>query len=150
MEPNSNQVTVKELDEICEKIAAKEREIEAHEAVLTEHNKELAALEGRAVQYLKELGRESYDAPAGKIKIEEKWRVNLPATDQEKTLLFDHLRERGIFDKYATVNANSLNSLYKADWDAAKARGEGMEFSMPGIGAPKLFEKPNFKAAKVK
>lgn len=143
-----SEVTVKQLDELIEKLAAKEVEAEAQGAIMTTLNKEVAALEGRIVQYLKELDRESYDSPVGKFKIEEQWRVNMPADDNAKRALFDHLREREIFDKYATVNSNSLNALYMADWREAKEQGRGMEFTMPGIAAPKLFEKLKFKAVK--
>ena len=145
---HSTSVTVAELDELIKKIAEKEAEIEAQKEVLTAKNKELATLEGKCVQYLTELDRKNYDSPFGKVSIAQKWRVNLPEDDRAKRELFDHLRERGIFDKYATVNSNSLNSLYRQDWEAAKERGEGLEFSMPGIGAPKLFEALTFKASK--
>lgn len=144
-----SKVTVQELDELIGQIAAKELEVEAHEAVGKSLNKALAELEGRAVSYMKELNRDSYESPHGKIKIEEKWRVNLPQTDLEKREFFDWLRSKGIFDKYATVNSNSLNSLYMAEWKEAQKRGEGMTFSIPGVPAPKLFEKPKFKAKKV-
>lgn len=141
-------VTVKELDDLVELLAQKEKECDAQSEVTKLLNKEYAAIEGRIVNYMKELEREQYDSPFGKIKIKQQWRVNMPGDDNEKRLLFDHLRERGIFDKYATVNSNSLNALYMADWREAQARGEGMTFAMPGVPAPKLFEKPDFKAAK--
>jgi len=143
-----SEVTVKELDTIVEKLAALEVTKEAAAARVTELNKEIAQLEGKIVQYLNDLGRKDYDSPHGKLKIAAKWRVNLPETDLDKKQLFDHLRERGIFDKFATVNSNSLNALYMRDWEEAKERGEGMTFSMPGIGAPKLFEALNFKPKK--
>lgn len=145
---NQPSVTVADLDELIAKIAKKEGEIEIQEDILKEKNKELATLQGKCVQYLNELNRKNYESPSGKVTIAQKWRVNLPADDNAKRALFEHLRERGIFDKYATVNSNSLNSLYKQDWEAAKERGEGLEFSMPGIGAPNLFEALSFKAAK--
>lgn len=148
MKTPSDQVTVQQLDELIQKIHEKELEIEKQTEVVTNLGKELAVLEGNAVGYLKDLGRETYDSPFGKLKIEQKWRVNMPADDQAKAELFAHFRERGIFDKYATVHSVSLNSLYKADWEAAKERGEGLEFTMPGIGAPTLFEKLRFKPAK--
>ncbi len=143
-----SQVTVRELDELLEKMAAKEKEIDALSATLTEHNKEFNRLKFRAVDFLKELGRDGYTSPAGDIKMVESWRVNLPATDQDKLALFDFLKTRGLFEKYATVNSNSLNALYKADWEEAKAKGEGMTFTMPGVGAPKLDRVPKFKVAK--
>ncbi len=141
--------TVRELDELLAKVAAKEKEIDAIQAVLTEHNKELNRLTFRAVDFLKELNRDSYDSPSGRITMVESWRVNLPKTDQEKMELFGFLKSQGLFEKYATVNSNSLNALYKAYWQEAKDKGEGMTFTMPGVGAPKLDRVPKFKVAKV-
>lgn len=144
----SNQVTVADLDDLMKSIAEQEETIEAHKEVSTRMNKELAQLENRAVQYLKDLGREEYVSPYGKGAIEQKWRVNLPEDDIKKREFFDYLRALEIFDKYATVNSNSLNSLYRAEWEAAKQDGRGMEFTMPGIGAPKVYEQFKFKPAK--
>lgn len=141
-------VTVEELDALVKKLAEREAAKDAASKVVTEINKEIAQLEGRCVQYLKDLGRESFHSPQGTIKIGNKWRVNLPADDNAKRALFNHLRERGIFDKFATVNSNSLNALYMADWREAKEKGEGMTFTMPGIEPAKLFEALDFKKAK--
>lgn len=143
-------VSVQELDELLEKLSAKEKEIDAQKEILTAHNKEYNQLQFRASAYIQELGRDEYSGPAGKIEIKEKWRVTLPVSDNDKSALFAHLRERGLFDKYATVNSNSLNALYNADWDEAKRRGEGMVFTMPGVGAPVIDRLPKFTAAKVK
>ena len=66
--------------------------------------------------------------------------MSLPSEDVDKAALFKHLEERGISMKYLTVNSNSLNSLYMADWEAAKIAGEGMDFKMPGVSEPTLFE----------
>lgn len=133
-------VTVQELDALVKTIFETRIKIEEQEKVVSELNKELANLKAKGVAYLKELGRDSYKTEYGTISILERWRVGLPQTDADKAALLAHLKERGIFDKYVTVNANSLNSLYMADWEDAKERGEGMTFGMPGIGEPKLFE----------
>jgi hypothetical protein len=44
-----------------------------------------------------------------------------------------------------TVNNRSLNSLFKSDWEDAKNKGEGLEFSLPGIQPAQLFEKFKIK-----
>jgi hypothetical protein len=141
-------VTVADLDSLIEKLAEQEKKSEEHSLAGKDINKELMRLEGQVVAHLKELGREDYLSPLGKVSIKQKWRVNMPADDHAKRLLFEHLRQREIFDKFATVNSNSLNSLFMKDWEAAKERGEGMEFTMPGIEAPKLFEALDFKQKK--
>lgn len=143
-------MTVVDLDKIIEDMVELEKKIEAKEKEVTELNKEMNRLKFRAADYLNEIGRPEYSSPKGKIEFKIEWRVKMPQTDQDKINLFNHLKEREIFEKYATVNSNSLNSLYKADWEAAKARGEGMEFRMPGIEAPIPDRVPKFKAAKEK
>lgn len=141
-------VTVKDLDLLIGKLAKKEDEYEKAKAQATEIFKEKNRLEYQVVAHLKDLGRDSYDSPLGKAKIVEKWRINLPKEELAKKELFDHLRERGIFDALATVNSNTLNSLYMKDWAAAKERGEGVTFFMPGVGAPIPNESLNFKQKK--
>lgn len=145
-----SQVTVKELDDLIEKLAGEETKKDGAAEVLKGINKEINALEYRIAAYMNELGRDEYVSPIGKFTIKDSWRVNMPENDIEKAKLFDHLRERGIFDKYATVNSNSLNALYRADWDAAKEHGEGMTFAMPGVPAPKFDKKLDFKPSKKK
>lgn len=141
-------VTVEDLDKLIEELALKEAQGEAQSKIMVELNKQIAQLEGRVVAHLKDLNREDYLSPLGKVRIVQKWRVNMPAGDLAKKALFEHLREREIFDKYATVNSNLLNALFMRDWEAAKERGEGLEFNMPGIDAPKLFEALDFKLKK--
>lgn len=138
-------VTVKDLDELVKLIADKEQSIDFQENVTKKLNKELAVLNSQAVNILKDLDREEYDSPYGKLKIEEKWRVGLPETEVDKMKFFEWLNEKGIFETYATVNSNSLNSLYFAE---QKASDDPMTFKLPGIPAPKLFEKLNFRRKK--
>src|ERR1035437_5094541 len=143
-----SEVTVKDLDALIAMLKAKMDEAEVQSEITKSLNKEIMRLEGQIVGHLKDLGRESYDSEFGKCKIVQKWRVNMPKDDEAKTLLFAHLREREIFDHCATVNSNSLNALFMRDWEAAKERGEGVTFSMPGIDAPKLFEAFDLKPKK--
>ena len=142
-----SQVTVKELDELTEALLKKEKMKAELAALTTQVNKEIMVLEQKCTLHLKELERTEYSSKFGKIKIEEKWSVNLPDTPIAKSLFFEWLREKGIFDKYATVNSRSLQSLFKAEWEQAKKIGN-LNFSLPGIEAPKLFEKTDFKPNK--
>lgn len=148
---STGQVTVKELDELGKYIFDQVNLIEAMEKLVTEENKKLAAAKCKMVLYLKELGREDYKTDAGSLSISNVWRVNLPQTDEDKAKLFGWLKEKGVFEKYATVHSASLNSLYNAEWDAAKQRGEGLNFAIPGVPEPKLFEAlKTYKARKAK
>lgn len=133
-------VTVADLDALVSQIQQKKTEAAAKKEELAEINKEIARLEEQGGKYLRELGRDNYKAPNGTVYIKRVWRVGMPKTDEEKQQLFSWLREQGIFDRYATVNSNSLNALYMSEWDAAKERGDGLEFGIPGVGEPTLFE----------
>lgn len=143
----TREVTVKDLDDLVEEIKLKEELIGEVEEHLKEHNKDLAKLNAKAVLVLKDLERDEYDSPHGKIKIDQKWRVNLPATINDKLEFFEFLRSRGVFDTYATVNSNSLNSFYFAEKNSLPPEDQVL-FSMPGIPAPSLFEKLSFKRRK--
>ena len=140
-------VTVEGLDALCQKIVEFEDAKDALEEQVSELNKEITQLVYRAAAFLKDLGREEYSTPIGKLIVETKMRVNLPQTDLDKQALFSHLRERGLFDKYATVNANSLNALYFADFNSLPPE-DRMTFAMPGIGPVKVEEHPKFKRSR--
>lgn len=61
--------------------------------------------------------------------------VTTPKTAEEKELLFKFLADRGIFLEIASVNSQTLNSLYKSL--AAEAADEGnYDFKIPGVGEP--------------
>lgn len=136
------EVTVTDLDKLVVEYFVKQAEKKDKEAVVSAVNKEIAAIEIKLANYLKALNRTDYKHTAGTVRAVKKWRVNMPATDADKAALFDWMRERGIFDQYATVNANSLNSLYMAEWEKVKRESpeDALTFTLPGIGERKLFE----------
>lgn len=140
-------VTVRDLDILAEEIKTRHDIVDGLEEMVKIMNKELSRLEHKAVLVLKDLERDQYDSPHGKMKIEEKWRVNLPETITDKLEFFEYLKEKGVFETYATVNSNSLQSFYFAEKDSKPAE-EQVIFSMPGIPAPKLYEKLRFKRSK--
>lgn len=141
-------LTVDDLDNFVKQIKDKKDEIAQVEAQSTALNKELATLNAKASATLKELNRDNYRSPHGMITMQRKWSVSLPKTDKDKLALFEYFKEKGIYEKYATVNSNALNSLYLSEWEEAKKEGRGMEFTMPGLEAPKLHETVKFLKGK--
>lgn len=133
-------VTVADLDALVKEIVSLRTKSLKLNAELTTLNKDLEAKKIKMAGYLRELGRKSYKTDAGNFSLVEKWRVTLPKTAEDKLRLFDWLKERGLYETYATVNSNSLNSLYLEEWDIAKKEGRGMEFEIPGVSAPTRFE----------
>lgn len=139
-EENTPSVTVKELDELVASVFAQRADIDESKAALTLLNKNLMALETKAMKYMEELDRTTYQSEFGTIYIKDDYSVKVPATPEDKQALFDHLKERGIFDRYATVNSKALNALFKEDFDMAIKRGE-LNFEMPGVGEKTLRQK---------
>ena len=133
-------VTEQDLDNSIASFFELEAEIDAAEDLIKPKKKTLEDLKAQIAGHLKELNRKTYDSPAGRFTLVQKWRVNLPETLPDKLKLLDWLKEKGIYEETVTVNSNSLNSLYMQEWEAAKRNGEGMDFSIPGIGEPKLYE----------
>lgn len=142
------EVSVKVMDDLLALLKSREEAKDAIEADLKEMNKEISSLQIRATELLKSLDREEYDGPHGKISFETVFNVKQP-TDENKHLLWDWMRERGIFERYASVNAISLKSLFKAERNAAIEAGEDpMTFSLPGMEPATIFEKLKFRPKK--
>lgn len=140
-------LTVEEFDDLVKKLKILRESYDQAKKVASDINTECERLENKLLFTLEETNRTNYKSPNGTISIMHKWRVNNPQTDEDKAALFAHLQERGIFERFATVNNNSINSLYMQDWEAARERGEGMEFKMPGIGEAKLNKVLSFRKA---
>jgi len=139
-------VTVEDMDKLVAELREARAEADEKDAIATEANKKVKALEGRCVAFLKELKRDNYNTPDGTIYIQKKWTVQTPKTDEDKKSFFGWLEEQGIYWAYATVNSQSLNSLYKTKVEEATERGEML--SIPGIGAPSLYEGLGFRKGK--
>lgn len=136
-EPMQYSPTVADLDKLVEEIAAQKEVCKEKEKLAATENGKLFALEQKAALYLDELGRKDYVCPSGRIKLAKGWHFNLPETPEKKAQFFDYLREKGLFDHYATVNSASYNAFCKAEMELAKEDGRGLEFALPGVPEPK-------------
>lgn len=141
-------ITIEAIDEII-KDAVLMRDLVDELEEMTKHiNKTVMRLEQKAGSYLKALKREDYISPYGVVQIMGKWSVRMPKDDESKMLTFGWLKEKGIFERYATVNVRSLNSLYMKEWEAAKKKDPDawMTFSIPGVDAPVFDEFTKIKS----
>jgi len=113
-------------------------------------NKAIMRLEGRAGSYLEGLGRDKYDSPDGGVEKKKEWHVCMPESDAAKLQLFEWLKSKDLFERYATVNSRSLNSLFMAEWEAAKKRDPeaAILFTLPGVPDPQINEYTTIKAPK--
>lgn len=147
MDPNDltpqEPVTVEALDQLCQDMFSQREKIRKMDEATSEENKRLASMQSKAIAYLVELDREKYQSPFGTISVKEEWRFRLPETLEDKLDFFEHLKEKGMFDQYATVNANSYNSYLNTEWEVAKEEGRGMDFKVPGVPEPTFYRKLN-------
>jgi len=132
-------VTVEDLDEIIAFIFSKKSEIEEAQSVVSTKNKELSKIKQQAVLYLKELGRTDFKSDLGTIKVDQKLNVKNPQSEEDFQKFNAYLKEKGLYERLAKVNNKSLNSLYSSELKEAVKRGDGMSFSIPGIGEPTRF-----------
>ena len=142
-------VTVKELEDLIQSIDEKETKISEIEAEQKVRKAETAKLLLTAYNYLVELNLEKFPSKFGTLEVDDKSSVKVPKTVEDKALLWEWMREKGIFDAYATVNSRSLQSLFKAERDVAKRNGEDMVvWTIPGIEPPTTFKTAKLKTSK--
>ena len=139
-------ISVTDLDKFVAELAELRKQKELKEAELSEIEGNIRKAKEQSIAYLTELKRENYKSPDGTISIVDRWRVSTPKTDEEKQKFFDFLTDKDLFYKYATVNSNSLNSLYMEYWKSAREAGE-MDFDMPGVSKPELHRDISFRKA---
>lgn len=99
----------------------------------------LADVEGRILETLERHDMTSYRSSRGLVTRTVRYSVQTPKSPEEKAAFFNWLREskgEDVFWAYATVNSQSLNSLYKAEMDIAKQEAN-FDFKIPGLSEPK-------------
>ena len=142
-------VTVEDLNNLVAIINHKEEAAEKVQEQLAAMNKEIASLYSKATGYLEELGQDSFSTPYGSLEIITKRQVRIPQTEEDKLKLFEWMKEREIFNRYATVNSVSLQALYKAEYAEAEKQGEDMMiWSIPGIQPAQLYRTTKIRKSK--
>lgn len=143
-----SEITINQLEELCEKMRKLDDEIEADKKALSTKNEEYSKMEAQAVQWLDEMKKTSYKSNHGTIIKNDRWRVNLPQTEEDRAAFFNYLKEQGIFEKMITVNSNSLNSYYMKEWEHVKETNpeDALNFSIPGIQEPKVHKTLSFRS----
>lgn len=141
------QVTVAQLEELSQAIAAQREACDMAEQVKKAENKKLDDLEKKMMGLLNTAGKLNYHSNVGTISITTRESVRLPQTMEEKMAFFDYLKSKGIFEEMVSVHSATLNSFYKTEKELAAERGE-LVFSLPGIGEPSRQEILSFRKAK--
>lgn len=143
---NPAPVTVEQLDQWVKELREQREKCDVMASELSEQNMKKARLEAQIAVALKELGRDNYQTPEGTFYFMRKWRFNLPPEGVMKTLFIQWLKDRGIAERYLTVNSTSYNSLLNQEREAALR--EGRLLDVPGVPAPQMFETVGFRKGK--
>ena len=141
-------VTVEELNGLVTALFETRITKDEIEEKLEGVNAHIKALEGKVIEYLTDLGLETFKGTHGTVTPYEKSSYKIPATPEDRARFFQFLKERGEFDGLITVNYQTLNGWAEREYEAAKARGD-IFFTIPGLGAPtitKILSKTKKKA----
>jgi len=140
-------ISVNDMETVARQLAEKRLDVEEKKKPYSQAYAELEELEQKIAGMLKELGKDSYKSEFGTISRVTSWRFNLPQTPEAKAAYFEFLKQKGIFEQMATVNANTHNSFCLEEWNAAKQRDpmEALNFRIPGIEEAKTRETISFR-----
>jgi len=102
--------------------------------------------QAKIIAMLKDAGQDTFTVTGvGRVTISEQLSVKTPKTPEEKQAFFDWVRremgEDGYW-AYATVNSQSLNTLYKTKFAEYASRGEVLEID--GLEPASSFTKLSF------
>lgn len=142
-------ITVEALDQLARAMADQSKEIDAIASDLKIAKDIMTKMEIQAKSYLEELDRIEFSTPFGEMKIKDHWQIKMPSDESKKMELFDWMKEKGIYERYATVHATSLKSLVLLERKEAEKMGEDlMVWALPGMDPPKLYQEMDFKPSK--
>jgi len=127
-----SQITVSGLESKIESLAKLRQSYNEAKDKASEINSQVEQLENQILADLESLGKTSYHSEAGVVTSAIRSSVKTPKDLESKRLLFDYLREKGIFEEMVSINSATLNALYKRENEAAIERGE-LLFKLPGI-----------------
>ena len=143
-QPAAENLTIKELEELCGLCFSKRAEIDSMEMAVKEKVAELEALKEQLLHFLTELDKTSYDSSVGKISVKNIFTVALPKTPQAKYEFFEYLKGRGLFEDMVSVHSKTLNSFYKQEQEIANQE-QKLDFKIPGLDEPFMKQSLSFK-----
>ena len=126
-----------DLKEITLKAATLKREITDLEAILKIKPEQYNEVTFNILKTLDLMELDKITAHGFLFFKERRSSVVTPKTPEEKKELFKFLQDRGIFYEMASVNSQTLNSLYKNLAEEEKAKGN-FDFKMPGVPEPTI------------
>lgn len=126
------------LADLTKEAADLKLELEHAETLVSKIKERYNAVTNTILQTLELMDLDSIKAHGFLFYKQNNTSVTTPKTAEDKKLLFEFLESKGIFLDIASVNSQTLNSLYKSL--AAEAADEGnFDFKIPGVGEPTTY-----------
>lgn len=134
------EVSTEYLDELVLDMQTKKQDYDRKKAISNEADALHKESRSKVVATLQAAGKKKYHVDdVGTVSVTEKLKVQVPKSPEDKAALFKWLKEsEGTegFLTYASVNYQSLQSLYNMKFEEAKEQGVASEFEIPGVGNP--------------
>lgn len=141
-------ITMNDLEKQCAEIAAQRAVVDAAEEVKKREADKLKLLEGKMIETLTSLERDSFQSKVGTFYKTHKMSFRLPKSPEEKEAYFKYLQDQGVYDSMISVNSMTHNSYCKQQFEVAQAEGRSLDFAIPGVGEPTILENLSFRKAK--
>lgn len=135
-------ISMKKFDALVERLFNQQAVVKELKSNLDDQNRLLTGLKTEVLGLLEDHEKEKYVTSFGSVSVTDKLSVKVPKLPEDKEKLFNWLREKEIFNHYATVNSMALNSLYKAEFEAS----DDLDFSIPGITEVTAFKQLNMRS----
>lgn len=143
------EISIEQMDNEIRKLRELKDQYSEASAKSKELNNVYKEQEHRVISLLQRAGKTRYVVEGvANINLQETLSVQTPKTPEQKQAFFNWLREEMGEDgylTYATVNSNSLNSLYKQKVEEYGERGEVLDIE--GLEPPTSYVKLSLRKA---
>lgn len=144
-----SEVGIKDLESTITALTEARKDYDLAKTIASEKNKVVEELEFKLLEMLETVGKEVYVGESARVTVVSKLQVTTPKSPEDKQKFFEWLKRKHGEEAmwaYATVNHNSLNSLYNKEVEDAVNRGTLTDIE--GIEAPTLRKTLQVRAGK--
>jgi len=134
-----SEVSITELESTITALTEARKDYDMAKTIASEKNKVVDELEIKLIEMLEAVGKDVYVGNSAGVTVVSKLQVTTPKSPEDKQKFFEWLKSKHGEETmwaYATVNHNSLNSLYNKEVEEAQLRGSLA--NVEGIEAPTL------------
>jgi len=133
-EEETSPIEVPEFETLLNEMYTHNKMIKRIKSELKDEQEILTKMKFKVLAYFEEFGKTKHLAQHCTVYIKTSFTCKTPKTPEEKAALFTWMKEKEIYDQYATVNSKSLNTLYNS------LVKEDSDFVMPGTSDPGYFQ----------